>query len=541
LLKVILDAGRSGKATVAEKLEPGDKHRLIVASGLGTYILMAWTAEFTENVFRHSETCTLFMTGAGLRQFWEKMATVTETNWWQVPIDQAAFDHEPGFIEIVCVLLVPIHLARRCAPSWFVRSMLKVTLAIISSVIHGTVEVRKTVIAWVKGILSGWRWTSLLDSMVNWAQVLGFGELAELLTGVVGCLYFWVVQGDDAHATWKSLSTATVWILCYYLAGFGINVKKFFVTNEHRTEFLRMNVEPGVVIGYPGRSISSLFAPKPWEEDPVGAARIEEIVDRWMLILRRYRSSDLSWMLDDIVGASSLKREDVEELLHVPISMGGLGLQPLTTVGKAMAVREIPRGLHGVPVHAGIDHLAHAYGITGTALNDAARRAIGTVIQPPRDLRSDVEIRVYDVEFSRKGRGKGSGVGGWPLTLPVDPQLSSTWVGLFRQLAVEVGDVGFVISTAPKEWRSPARDLYDRASRGLWNGWVLGDLESAGVRSLEECPLAFGAWLQEASVGCLSREFSKARPRRGGYVAELVECEFEARDALIGTRARLVM
>lgn len=133
------------------------------------------------------------------------------------------------------------------------------------------------VMQWRKGLLSGWRFTSLWGSMVSALYCEMFREKVDS-----GSVY--AVQGDDIFI----MPTREVEKeRCMQLAdelGLQINTEKTSRTSIG--EFLKYRYHREKVDGYPARTVRSIFYANPWL-DKYAVVNPSQIAESWWMYLSR--------------------------------------------------------------------------------------------------------------------------------------------------------------------------------------------------------------------------------------------------------------
>jgi hypothetical protein len=257
-----------------------------------------------------------------------------------MPIDQSKFDHQPTHEMIASVLdnliVLASHFVGPGAPD-----LLMALKAIRSgltqrSVFHDGGDSWKP----VKGILSGWRWTAFLNTLINITEMM----MALALTGAVVLVLN--ALGDDDKVRVGAWHEAYSILGAYQLVGLFANPKKFFISKT-RDEYLRQVTTEGRVCGYPARALGSILWRNPINQDrPTKEDRLNEIVSKWLVMMGRVRDMDAppewrEWMLLDASRATGLSRAEVEQWIHTPATLGGKGLQPWVDVGLEIQSEEV--------------------------------------------------------------------------------------------------------------------------------------------------------------------------------------------------------
>lgn len=174
--------------------------------------------------------------------------------------------------------------------------------------------------AWRKGVLSGMKFTALVDTVLNRAaSVLVLQRLG------VG-IKFGLFQGDDAvMITDRDVDKEAV-AAEYRILGLEVNPDKSWKA-RNRCEFLHEIYSDGVIRGFPARIAKSLLWKKPNTGPSVGGATsIQEDISTLQTAARRGLVGvvELGWRLLRRVGYSG-GRDQFIESWFTPGALGGLG------------------------------------------------------------------------------------------------------------------------------------------------------------------------------------------------------------------------
>jgi hypothetical protein len=319
-----------------EKLET-KKSRGVINCDIETFWKMDYISEaYLEEMMAGSSLSTLFMNGSQLREYWAKTAIFVDSE-WRLPLDQSKFDQEQTKTMIKVFLKV---MRERLIISG---SMTQEAAEIFDNaeyaMLRGYVSVGSKRIPYKNGVLSGWRWTALIDTMLNAATL----ETAVEENGVADSLVDYTAQGDDLQTRWKNaLAAAATWSKIQEY-GFIVNPAKFFISQK-RDEFLRKIITPNVIDGYPGRAINSIMWRNPANPKPEeGKNRISEMLDQWHIIVNRMNTKFKNiWqeMSKDIARANKMRARDIKDWLRTPTSVGGGGITEMGITERWMVVSE---------------------------------------------------------------------------------------------------------------------------------------------------------------------------------------------------------
>jgi len=182
------------------------------------------------------------------------------------------------------------------------------------------------------GILSGWRWTAMLDTIVNLIELSMAEEWVEENSLIKVNMVDFCAQGDDDWLKLKDKRSAVALWLAYESFGLFVNPGKFFLDTV-RDEFLRRVMDKGIITGYPARSITSICFRNPLSErEAIGADLIRGNFTRWKLLCERldthYPGSwfEEKWNQDCRQGVRGTTSEGLYDYLNLPTLLGGIGL-----------------------------------------------------------------------------------------------------------------------------------------------------------------------------------------------------------------------
>jgi len=296
---------------VSFKPEPG-KLRPIVTGDLGTQILMT----YVESNLRLNPLQKIKGSGISpevLHQWRAEILRHFASGKIALSLDQSKFDHNISKAEI---LIVVNALCDKARVSEAVRRKLLARLH--SSII----EVGSHRLSWEGGMLSGWKWTNLIESILSIAIV-------RWMSRRLGPIYSEIASGDDVaffvdDETWlpravelgKSIHKE-------------IHLEKSY-PSKYNIEFLRtIYTSDGRVLRYPLRALRPLiYRDKSLKPDT------RERAEMWRKFIHR---CDQSWynpivLIDTIardlygLNRGKFSKSVILSLLSTPIKFGGLGL-----------------------------------------------------------------------------------------------------------------------------------------------------------------------------------------------------------------------
>lgn len=276
------------------------KSRGVVNSDMDTYLLMSYISYLCEGTLYGSTKTNLFMKSKYDRiQFIDSVRkNIRGIN---VPLDQSTFDANVDHIMVKkCFDCFKEYCGTYNNENNDVNSVLD---KLNDLIVTGDVIISKNKKAEFKhGIPSGWRWTGIFDSAINYAQLIAAQGILREIGETVDIINI-TVQGDDVQCNINSQHAAECVIALNDLLGLKINRKKMFVEQD-RTEYLRqvytykgsINDENCISIeGYPVRALPTLFNKAPGTTDFL---TLNSLLDMWGKIRRRFRLFNNVYMFE---------------------------------------------------------------------------------------------------------------------------------------------------------------------------------------------------------------------------------------------------
>lgn len=309
------------------------KVRQVVSSDLENHWKMDYISQvFLDPLSSGSKLSTLSMSGKDTVEMWVGSAVFNGSV--RCPLDQSAFDQEQtkDMIVLLMTKIRALVMVKIAGLPMLSDEIGKIFDDAIYGMSHGYVLVDGNKVPYRNGVLSGWRWTAMVDSLLNaatfYVPLLSYNLESSLLNVVS--------QGDDIKSDFDNWIVPVVVWHDIQRAGFIVNPSKFFIADD-RDEFLRKTMAPGRVDAYPARSVNSIFFRNPVNSPPApGALRVGEMISQWNLFLGRidvsYKqlSGTAYWdmVLKDIAAANQVTSRDVDNWMHTPLSLGGGGYVP---------------------------------------------------------------------------------------------------------------------------------------------------------------------------------------------------------------------
>lgn len=181
------------------------------------------------------------------------------------------------------------------------------------------------------GLLSGWRVTSLIGSLLS-------ALLCEYINYVIGRKLLYVTQGDDIIMRSRSKLDKRLILKC--CEDFGIKTNEKKTTIGRFGEFLKYRYGNGHVQGYAARAVRSVYYANPWLDTTIVQSP-GEVAQKWFMIMSRIMNSANGTFLsskskiefeksvvEDVHGwiGREVSKKTIQKCLYTPVSFGGLGV-----------------------------------------------------------------------------------------------------------------------------------------------------------------------------------------------------------------------
>lgn len=311
-----------------QKAEPG-KVRAVISSDVSLYLKMTYISLFLDQIFKNRRDTTLYMNGEERDRLWQKMA---KDGTWRMPLDQSAFDQNATQRQVLIIVKVLKDLLKHFVHKKDVLDeLLEIMDKIEFALSGGYVIVGDHKIEVRNGVLSGWRWTAMLDTIINLVELDMAQDLVKEVTGEKISLVDYNAQGDDDWLKIEYYRHCVMLWLAYESFNLEVNPGKFFVSRD-RDEYLRRVYDKDIVTGYPARSVTSIVFRNPISpQEAVGSARVREGLGKWKLFSERLDHNFLDswfqkrWMEDAINSVHGMTKDIIENWLMQDCVQGGLG------------------------------------------------------------------------------------------------------------------------------------------------------------------------------------------------------------------------
>lgn len=333
---------RVGQLNKAIAKREATKVRAVVSSDEYLYIRMSYVSRWLESALAGNKLSPLFMGLAKRLRMWEDLGMGVQTQSWNMPLDQSHFDWHVSFKMLdAAVNSIAAFIRRRACDK--VRYHLLLVLRQIKSsltsssmrkILIYTVNNKEHISSITSGVASGWRWTALLDTILNYGELFAVSQGVSRIMGIAPIIQAYVQGDDDAI---RAQSVQLCYGIFYYYQDLGLEVSagKTFV-DRHRDEFLRQVITvsgaKSYISGYPIRLINSLLWKNPVNE-PDEVKGVNQIVPRaalWRKLfcrgvtitdeLRKLIVNDL-WRCT----GKSFRKGDIVDWINTPASIGGAG------------------------------------------------------------------------------------------------------------------------------------------------------------------------------------------------------------------------
>lgn len=409
-----------------------------------------------------------------------------------VPIDQSKFDHVPSkrvlkaAFEMICRLGVASGDVERAKIAKILIERLETAQILYDGVIYNH----------LRGLLSGWKWTALMGTLINYAEYLGVTGRA----GIPRCdRNLMCVQGDDSLLFVKGWTEANK-LVREYMDVLPVNPSKFFV-DKKRTEYLRLVLTPQGRFGYFARAASGLMYANAWAG---GAMSPASAAQTWSLLCSRgaEKHKTVEHCLRDICGLLRCNKQEANRLLHTPTTLGGLGWttgenrdggylglkehKRIMVGGRevvATDVEKIPRMVRRLAV---ANLMTHGGLLKTKVMSDAAFEGIATGVQGFE--KEDVKVQLVDLKEPELPKNWAHEADSYftpkpPRTL-IDPMMLEPLVRRFvdKKDDVKLEDI-FERAEIPM-----IRLRYRRWNRTVWFDWVTGRLTPTVGRRWGDAP-----------------------------------------------------
>jgi hypothetical protein len=307
------------------------KLRLAVASDIHTYLKMSWLAKLAGSFYKYWPGSTI---EENLSEQTKRMIEMLDViiDSWNLPFDFFEFDHQPSTTELQILTAELIRRARLNVPlsdrAFFDSLAGSVYVGFQHSKLRVRLEKGGILVLEVKGgVMSGLRLTSYLGNGWNTVLTKWVGRILEM-AGVSHKSKDWV-RGDDTQISTPTYAQCLLYKIGYDALGAKGAESKFGI-HSRQSEFLRTWFNQDGCRGYLCRAIPALTQRKPWSSIPWSdEAVMNSLWQAGQTLLRRGVANE-RWQ--HLWGAYkrvwSQRKHVTQTWLQIPLSMGGLGVEP---------------------------------------------------------------------------------------------------------------------------------------------------------------------------------------------------------------------
>lgn len=328
LLRVVRE-----RMCILQKSE-GAKIRAVAKTGNAINRKMNYLSEYLEKGLMGSKLSTLFAGSAGNEKIDNDLIKAARNEYlWKVPLDQGGFDQHQSKDVIATVLwVIGKNMIKKCPQIEGVWTALWDSLFVEGA----SVECGDWLGEWENGLPSGWRWTAVLDTILNITSFRAVKRVAlARLARRAGQIWHFYAQGDDVIFACDDLGLIQAIISVYGDVGYEVHPLKTYIS-RCRGEFLRRSFETIGVTGYLARSLVSLRFRSPIQANPITRGeRLYGNLIMWHLAsLRGADPEACANMFLSNAEDTWLKREEVAAFVLTPSSVGGCGLSVRSPMGS---------------------------------------------------------------------------------------------------------------------------------------------------------------------------------------------------------------
>ncbi|BAJ23141.1 RNA-dependent RNA polymerase [Rhizophagus sp. RF1 medium virus] len=295
ILKDSLDPDRPQWGKAIRKRERG-KIRAVLGMDVETYLPMSYIDDIIQPYIIGNELSNLWETNfqRHAKDVDRLILSIEKTKWF-IPLDQSGFDHQiNNNMLLLTLVIIKSWLLSRVKYKGDVERCIEIIikrLALTNSEVNVDDKINIPV---ERGILSGWKWTAFMDTLINIGEVNVALRTCEYY-GLV-CNYKLDAQGDDDDIIIDDLLTGLVMCEAYRYCNLKINPAKFFIKNNI-DEYLRRVYVDGVSLGYPARMFLTFFESNPIRNVPLSEmSELRSVIKNWMDLIRRRSLNNERWV-----------------------------------------------------------------------------------------------------------------------------------------------------------------------------------------------------------------------------------------------------
>ena len=308
------------------------KLRNLVTAPFSLHMQMSFLGEkLEEHLWKHIPTSLEKNFGIGNWMGWQQEMNKNIF----MPIDQSKFDHIPSgrVLEKIFSLIV-----EACVNAGDIERA-EIGKILLSRLKRGNIEFNGRIWRHLRGILSGWRWTTVIGTVLNAGMYLGLCYKFGL---PIASKRNTAHQGDDLLAAVASWDAAAVTVK-KYMDIFPVNPSKFFL-DKNRAEYLRLVLfreghSKWRRRGYPARAFMSLLYANAWSS---GTKTASSLVAGWSKFAGRLNDGTKAYWhcIRDLCGLLRCSKSDAIAVISTPKTNGGLGYIGVDKTKKKVGIIE---------------------------------------------------------------------------------------------------------------------------------------------------------------------------------------------------------
>jgi hypothetical protein len=314
---------------IKEDEKGGMKLRSIVVGDFANYLRMAYLNWFFMKAFKNIPAMPISWDDV-MRQ--NKMSEMLElsgdTDVVKMPVDQKEFDKNVSTNLVLASVDFIGRVSARVGMSAenrneYIDDLRLVSELLLYSMDGGVLEIDDgRVVAIERGVLSGWLFTAIIDSLANYIQ---FKEIQLAMRVDDKNVKFQAFQGDDIALGFNGIESAVAIYVGYEKYGLKINPLKFWI-EDNRDEFLRLVSTKNKVRGYLARLVTGFLYMKPGTPSSTEDAWFE-LLDSWKKAVSRGANAVVvqNYIIQECTRLFSISSSVAEIMLYTPRTFNGGG------------------------------------------------------------------------------------------------------------------------------------------------------------------------------------------------------------------------
>lgn len=312
---------------VMQKAE-GAKVRPVVKTGNALNKKQDFLSELIEKGLYGSTASTLFAGGAGNEKIDEEwLDEVRNGRGYIVPLDQSGFDQHQSKSTIMAVLhaIGDVCIERPDTPLDYKLVWKAMWDTLFDMPVKVIYDGRRY--DWGNGVPSGWRWTALLDTVLNISSLRVLTAYIAQEWGRNVTIDKMCAQGDDVLLSMPDRADINRLIQAYNQAGYEVHPQKTYLSKD-RGEFLRRSYEREGITGYITRTQLAIRFRNPIIEQPISAAeRLPSRIHLWMLFRSRGAlAGPIARCMVEDAQQAGVDADTLVSFCSTPSSVGGIGM-----------------------------------------------------------------------------------------------------------------------------------------------------------------------------------------------------------------------